>query len=165
MNSYEFEWKDYSSEYSQIVELLLDKEAIKYTGCDESFESFYSYWLKELGQNNFWSKVIFSDNKLIGVIAFAKAPNNVYTIQEIIVSPSKRGQGYGTKILNELLNFSKDIIGQNIILAEAVIYPENIASQKAFEKAKFVYTGSHPDGDAWYYQYKKAESNKIFGDK
>ena len=79
----------------------------------------------------------------------------MFTIQEFIVSPSYRGKGYGTAILNELLLCSNNIIGQDISFAEAVIYPDNIASQKAFQKAGFVYTNAHPDGDAWYYQYRR----------
>ena len=29
-------------------------------------------------------------------------------------------------------------------------------SQKAFEKAGFVFHSEHPDGDAWYYRYHSA---------
>lgn len=48
---------------------------------------------------------------------------------------------------------SKYILGRTIKDAEAVIFPDNIASQKAFEKAGFIFYSEHPDGDAWNYRY------------
>ena len=41
--------------------------------------------------------------------------------------------------------------------AEACIFPSNIASIKAFEKAGFQYSHSHPEGDAWYYEYRSED--------
>ena len=157
-----FAWNDYCYEYVEKIEAFLDKEAIKYTSCGNGFDDFYTYWHNELCESNFWCKVILIENEPIAVISLAKAPDNVFTIQEFIVSPNHRGKGYGSAILKELLNCSNDIIGQDISIAEAVIYPDNIASQKAFKKAGFIYTGAHPDGDAWYYQYIKNECAKHY---
>ena len=149
-----FIWEDYSSKYTEKIETFLDSKAIKYTGCEDGFENFYSYWKNELGAD-FWCKVVLIKNEPIAIIAFAKSYDNVFTIQEFIVSPNNRGKGYSSEILKELLIRSSEIIGQEISVAEAVIYPDNIASQKAFQKAGFIYTGAHPDGDAWYYQYRR----------
>ena len=63
------------------------------------------------------------------------------------------GQGLGGKLLQELLA-GEEIIGFAIENAEAVIFPSNIASQKAFEKAGFRYHHAHEDGDAFYYVYE-----------
>lgn len=154
-----FDWKDYSEKYSDITENLLDNEAIKNTGCDEGFHSFYSYWLEEADtklHENFWCKLAFKDNKLIGVICIGLAPTKEFTVMEIIIAPDKRNQGYGSALLLELLRNAATIIGININIAKAVIFPNNIASQKSFEKAGFIFTGAHPDGDAWYYEYKNS---------
>ena len=97
--------------------------------------------------------MVLIENEPIAVIAFAKSPDNEFTIQEFIVSPSNRGKGYGSVILKELLTHSKEIIGQDIFVAKAVIYPDNKASQRVFEKANFTHTATHPDGDALYYEY------------
>ena len=153
-------WEDYSSKYSEKIEAFLDSEAIKYTGCEDGFDNFYSYWEEEL-RANFWCKVILIENEPIAIIAFAKAPDNIFTIQEFIVSPNNRGKGYGSAILKELLAHSKKIIGQDIFVAKAVIYPDNKASQRAFQKAGFVYTGTHSDEDAWYYQYIKPNIRQL----
>lgn len=74
-------------------------------------------------------------------------------IMETFVAPEKRGQGKGSKVIKELLHNAKAIIGIDIEKAEAIIYPSNIASQKAFEKAGFKYHSTHEDGDAMTYVY------------
>ena len=153
-----YKWLDYSKNFAEIADSFLDKEAVRNTGCEEGFNTYFEYWMNETEtklNENFWCKIIFENDTPIAVVSVGKSPNNEFTISELIVSPAKRGQGNGTKILKELLNCSKDILGEEIHIANAVIYPNNIPSQKAFEKAGFKYTGSHPDGDAWYYQYNK----------
>lgn len=45
------------------------------------------------------------------------------------------------------------MVEKSIVKANAVIYPNNIASQKAFEKAGFTFVSAHPDEDAWNYEY------------
>jgi len=152
-----FDWKDYSEKYTDITEKMLDEEAIKNTGCDEGFHAFYSYWTSESDTKqgeNFWCKLAFKDSDLIGVICLGLSPTKEFTIMEIIIAPDKRNQGYGSALLSELLRNANVIIGTDINIAKAVIFPKNIASQKTFEKAGFVYTGTHPDGDAWYYEYR-----------
>ena len=48
-----FIWKDYSFEYAEKIEDFLDKEAFKYTSCEDGFNNFYTYWHNELGENSF----------------------------------------------------------------------------------------------------------------
>ena len=148
-----FIWKDYCELYQEKVELLFDDDAIRFTGCDEGFKAFFDYWWEELGAESFFCKVIFHNECLMGVVALAKSDDEVFTIQEIAISSEYRGRGYGTLLLKELLTSSSRIIGQDIHIAEAVIFPQNIASQRAFSKAGFNYSRTHPDGDALYYQY------------
>lgn len=153
-----FDWKDYSEKYASITEALLDDIAIKNTGCDEGFHAFYSYWFEEECtklNENFWCKLAFKEGDLIGIICLGLSPTDEFTIMEIIVAPDKRNQGYGSKMLLELLKNAYNIIGVEITLAKAVIFPNNIASQKSFKKAGFIFAGAHPDGDAMYYEYSK----------
>ena len=83
-----FVWKNYCKKYIETVDSFLDNEAIKYTSCDDGFNAFYSYWHNELGESNFWCKFILIENEPIAVISLAKALDNVFTIQEFIVSPN-----------------------------------------------------------------------------
>lgn len=152
-----FQWIDYNDKYADLVDSWLDAEAIQYTGCDDGWESFYEYWKndgKTVPGETFWCKLIKDDNIPFAVIALSLY-DNTYTIMEYVVDPQRRGTGYGTLGLCELLRDSGFIIGKNISHAVAVIYPNNIASWKVFEKAGFVFDHAHPDGDAYYYTYIK----------
>lgn len=154
----EFKWIDYTTEYSHVVDSWLDSEAQRFTGCDDGWDDFFDNWCNYENNKrgeNFWGKVVFEDSAPFAVIALGMNDKGEYVISEYIVDPQKRGKGYGTAALRELLTNSSEIIGKDINTAEAVIYPNNIASQKAFEKAGFCFSSMHPDGDASNYTYKK----------
>ena len=148
-------WKDYDPDIMGFVEEWLDGEAVELTGLDEGWREFYEYWCGEddfsLGEN-FFSKVVYEDEVPIAVIAFA-IRDGAFNIMEIVVPCDLRGRGYGSGVLAELLENGGAICGTEVEKAEAVIFPDNVASQKAFTKAGFEFARSHPDGDAWYYEY------------
>jgi len=153
-----FKWTDYTVEYSRIIDSWLDSEAKRFTGCDDGWDDFFDYWCNHddnIKGKNFWGKVVFEGSTPFAVIAIGMHDNDEFNISEYIVDPQKRGKGYGTAALRELLTNSTEIIGKDIRTAEAVIYPNNIASQKAFENAGFCFSSMHPDGDASNYTYKK----------
>ena len=156
MKKLKYGWVDYSKDYREIVESFLDDEAIKSTGCDDGFEAFYTYWMSEEDtrlNENFWFKVISTDQKPIAIIAIAKSQQNEFTVSEFIIAPTERRKGHGKAILKELLSNSSTILGERIDLARAVIFPSNIASQKAFAGAGFDFSFTHPDGDALYFEF------------
>ena len=153
-----FTWYDYNPKTMSFIENWLDESAIKATGLDEGFCDFYEYWASEDGEN-FWCKVVFENDTPFAVIAFSQY-EQVICISEILIAPEKRGQGKGLKLLKEFLD-SEEIIGFPIQKSEAVIYPDNIASQKAFEKAGFKYHSTNKDenGESMNYVY---ESFRLF---
>ena len=152
-----FTWIDYNPETMGYVENWLDEHAVRMTGMDDGFRQEYEYWSNEdcnvVGEN-YWCKVVFENGVPFAVIEFGMH-EDVVMIMETLVAPEKRGQGMGSKAIKELLEKSKTIIGIDIEKAEAIIYPSNIASQKAFEKAGFMYHHTHEDGDAMIYIYNK----------
>lgn len=155
-HSMNFVWCDYNPETMGYIESWLDESAIKSTGLDEGFCEFYEYWANEDGfvvGKNFWCKVVFEIDEPFAVIAFGLHDHKII-IMEVLIVPEKRGQGRGTRLLKELLN-CKEIIGFTIQESEAVIFPGNIASQKAFENAGFEYHHNHKDenGDSMNYVY------------
>ena len=157
----EYVWHNYNPKTMWYIESWLDESAIKATGLDEGFCSFYEYWSSEDGfavGKNFWCKVAFENDKPFAVIAFCQHEHKII-IMEVLIAPKKRGQGKGSKLLKELLN-SKEIIGFTIQKSEAVIYPSNIASQKAFENAGFKYHHNHKDGngDSMNYVYESSST-------
>ncbi|MBE6954755.1 MAG: GNAT family N-acetyltransferase [Ruminococcaceae bacterium] len=150
-------WCDYNPNTMGFVENWLDESAVKSTGLDEGFRTFYEYWVSEDGFDigkNFWCKVAFENDKPFAVIAFCLHESKTI-IMEMLIAPSERNQGKGSKILKEFIH-SEEIIGFAIEKCEAVIYPSNMASKKAFENAGFIYCNDHKDenGDSMLYIYK-----------
>ena len=148
-------WIDYTSAYKEMVESWMDGDAKRFTGCDEGFDEYYQSEVNDPETKpgeNFWVKIIIANTDPVGIIALGLW-DNILTISEFIIRPDRRGNGLGSLALVELLAQSNNIIGVKIKDAEAVIFPNNIASQKAFEKAGFIFHSEHPDGDVWYYRY------------
>ena len=150
-----FKWVDYNPDTMKYVEKWLDRKAVKLTGMDDGFHDFYEYWANEEGfivGENYWCKVVSEDEKPFAVIALSLYEGVTY-IMEVLVAPKMRGKGKGTKVIRELLENGKAIIGFNIQKAEATIFSSNEASQKAFSKAGFKYKSTHEDGDAMTFVY------------
>ena len=150
-----FLWMDYDPVGMEFVETWLDSEAVKQTGLDDGFRPFYEYWAMEDGflpGKNFWCKVVYDGEVPIAVIAFCLYEDKI-SIMELVVRPEKRGCGYAAKLLNELLK-SNRILPFPVSKSEAVIFPGNIASQKAFEKAGYRYHSTHEDGQSVLYIFE-----------
>ncbi len=151
-----FAWCDYNPETMGFVEDWIDEVAVKMTGIEDGFRQEYEYWSNEdynVVGDNYWCKVIFENQNPFAVMEFC-LHEGCFTIMEIIVAPEVRGHGMGSKSIKELINNAKVIIGMDIQKADAIIFPSNIASQKAFEKADFKYHHTHEDGDAMTYVYE-----------
>ena len=144
-------WCDYNPNTMSYIENWLDETAVNSTGLDEGFRAFYEYWAKEedfvVGEN-FWCKVVCRQEDPLAVIAFCRYEDNT-DIMEILMKPEKRGQGIGTELLKAFLESFA------VQKSAAVIFPDNIASQKAFENAGFRYHHSHEDGTAMYFVYER----------
>ncbi len=155
-------WKDYDLESMGFVEAWLDESAVNSTGIDDGWNDFYEYWCNEENtvlNENFWCKVIFEDEKPLAVTAFSLIENKLM-IMEVVVDNKLRSKGIGTQLLKELISNGNEIFGKSVESSEAVIFPSNIASKKAFEKAGYVLERIHPDGDALYYVHNKNPNEK-----
>lgn len=153
----DFVWNDYDPNTMNFVESWLDESAVESTGLDDGFRSFYAYWANEDGYDvgeNFWCKVISEYDNPFAIVAFCWDDNKMI-IMEVLLAPEKRGQGKGPALIKELINNEK-ILGFSRQNWEAVIYPSNIASCMAFEKAGFRCSGNRKDenGDSVLYAYK-----------
>ncbi|MBR2047075.1 MAG: GNAT family N-acetyltransferase [Oscillospiraceae bacterium] len=151
-------WYDYCPETMQYVESWLDAEAVRSTGLEEGFSSFYEYWAEEDGftvGESFWCKVVCQEETPFAVIAYCLHESKIL-IMEVVVAPEKRGQGLGTKLLKALIA-RDEISGTAIQKWEAVIFLSNRASQRAFASAGFRYHHTHQDGDAVYYVYERGQ--------
>lgn len=153
----DYVWHDYDPQTMQYIESWLDESAVKSTGLDEGFCGFYEYWASEDGfavGENYWCKVVCENGMPLAVIAFCRNADTIL-VMEIVVEPRRRGKGIGTKLLRALLG-SKEIIGSAIQKSEAVIFPSNVASRKAFENAGYRHHHTYEDGSAMCYVYESS---------
>ena len=151
----DFQWQDYDPHTMGYVEDWLDESAVRSTGLEDGFRDFYEYWAQEEGYQagaNFWAKVVFDHHVPFGVIACSMHEGKM-TIMEVFLAPEKRRKGMGAALLKELLN-GDTVLGFQIEKAEAVIFPGNKASQRAFEKAGFYHHHTYEDGTARIYVYE-----------
>ncbi len=145
----QFRWRNYISADAVLVDSWLDDYAVNETGLDDGWKSFFDYWQDEnpkYGATGFC--LIAEENNVPFAVIYIGVIKNEAVISEYIVSPDMRGKGYGTAALKDIIINSNELLGTNIDVIQAVIYPSNKASQKAFEKAGFVKTSTHSDGDA-----------------
>ena len=151
-----YEWFDYSADDAETVDGWMDEDARYDTGCDDGWDAYITAMCGEdyirVGEN-FRCKVIFSEHQPLAAVACYLAEDGTLCVSEFVVRPDVRGRGYGRTILRELLCHADTILGWKLRAAQAVIFPNNKASVRAFEAAGFRFTHAHPDGDAWYYKY------------
>ncbi len=150
-----FNWAEYENSYARLVDSWLDESAVKSTGLDDGWQNFYDYWTEENKKYDNCTGLCFliSENNIPFAVIYLGINGEEMIISEFVVSPDKRGMGYGSDVLSELLANTKELLGKSFSAAEAVIYPDNIASKKAFEKVGFKLVSVHPDGDAINYKY------------
>lgn len=126
------------------------------TGLDEGFDNYVNSVIADNanypGAKDYF-KVIFEGDIPIAVAVYGMY-EGIVTIAEIVVAPNERGKGKGTQVISELLDICTTSANNDIKQFRAVIFPNNMPSQRAFEKAGFHFESAHEDGDAWYYAYE-----------
>ena len=146
-----YEWSEYDPSMASLVDSWLDEEALRTTRLDGGFDDFYQYWKKETDPARgeyFCCKLVSEDQRPFAAVAFSWFQRTV-TVMEIVVDPALRGHGRGTAVIRGLVNNAAAWIGQPVAAFEAVIFPNNIASQNAFYKAGFVPASEEKDNDQW----------------
>ena len=157
-----FHWRNYTDSDKSLVESWFDEETRRLTGCGDGWAEFYSYWMDRedtRSGENFWSLLACEEDVPAAVFVIAES-DGMFTFSECAVDPQKRGRGIGKESLAELVVSARTILGKPIREALAVIFPDNVQSQKIFQSAGFRHAGTHPDGDAMYYVY--AESMECY---
>lgn len=149
------QWVDYDDKYAQLVDSWLDHEAISMTGLDTGWDVYWEA-VKDDAVNfqgcKDFCKVILDNGIPCAAVCFGIFQNTL-TISEIVVDPRFRGRRIGTKVLAELVNMAKNHTFDSLNRLTAVIYPQNVASQKAFRNAGFHYERKTDDGVDLIYSY------------
>jgi len=153
-----FKWVDYCEKYEDEIESWMDDDTRRFSS-DSIKEDHEYYILSDEYENNinYFCKVIFDGEEIIAVIIILRGDEYPVHVNPIIVNPKYRNKGYGTKILFELINNIFEITGFEEKVFHAVIFGDNNASIRTFEKVGFVLAGTHIDGDCGYWVYPDSE--------
>lgn len=147
------EWADYRREDGKVVDSWLDEAAVAMTGLDMLWDDYWQAVLSD-GKNfpgcKDFCKIIREQGQPIAAVCFGWYVG-VTTVSEILVAPQRRGQGVGAQILRELIALADRWIGEKTEKLRAVIFASNLPSQRAFEKAGFVF--DYADEGSWNYVY------------
>lgn len=149
-----FIWMDYTAEYAALVDSWLDEQAVAMTGLDLGWDWYWQAVVADSvnypGCKDF-CKIICKDGLPFAAAVFG-CYQGVATISEIVVRPEHRSKGLGTQVIGELVAYADMFLGEAVERFQAVIFPDNIPSQKAFQKAGFVLDDTHEA--VWNYIYK-----------
>lgn len=160
-----FQWTDYSAEDAPTVDRWLDVDAVAMTGLDMLWDDYWNAVLADAvnypGCKDH-CKLVRDNGIPVAVICFGCYEGEA-TVSEIVVAPQFRGRGYGTRILQDLIAHSGELLGEKVDKISAVIFPANVASQRAFEKAGFVCDYAHENETALHYVYQMPASERVEG--
>ncbi|MBL0737442.1 GNAT family N-acetyltransferase [Flavobacterium sp. GN10] len=95
-----------------------------------------------------WSVRFKNDSKLIGIIGYYRMqPENYRAEIGYILSPNHHGKGIVTEAVNQLIKYGFESLKLHSI--EAVIDPENYASEKVLQKCGFVKEAHLKEVEFW----------------
>jgi RimJ/RimL family protein N-acetyltransferase len=76
--------------------------------------------------------------QLVGHAEIIDMGNGLYKIDKVIVDKNIRGKGIGQQLINELLQYSFEILNADIV--ELNVFDWNVAGIRCYEKTGFVFT-------------------------
>lgn len=156
-------WRDYDLERdreldSWILPSYSENAALinEFAFYDESVSEQYIWYLKnpeKLSTTEYWFKVVEIDGKVMALLILKllyENGKNVLSIDPIAVNPRFINQGYGTKIIKDLIENVETIIGRKVDTFHAAVEEKNILSKKVFAKLGFVEKKRSEDGEFIY---------------
>ena len=135
-----FVWMDYRAEDASLVDSWLDDAAARKTGIEDGWDSCWR--AVQADAVNFpgcrdFCKLVYQDGAAVASIVYGVYQGEA-VVSEILVDPKRRGEGLGTAILRELVGNLPQLLVTDAVRVTAVVFSDNMASQRAFLKAGFV---------------------------
>ncbi len=160
-----FVWEEYEIKKHKELDRWKDKdfsdnsEVInKYAMFNEPLSNSYDYYYNQQKTKDVRILIVKAKSKYIAFVIccfFQEDGKNVLGINPIVVNPQLLNKGYGHKILNELLNHTKEITGWDIDKYYAGIDIGNTASKKLFASFGFKLKKLDEDEKFGYYYVEK----------
>ena len=161
-----FNWIDYPSQYENIIETWCDEAAVKFALDDDSVKTEHQWYLDNYAYNrNYFCKIIFDGETPVALLMLAtwdeakvRFNENYIYLDTLIVNPALRGQGYGTKIVIDVMKNVNELIGEGNNVFIAQIHKDNDVSKKLAEKLGFqiIYTKAENWFD-WIYPHSATD--------
>ena len=157
-----FEWVDFCEKYEEEIKAWCQDElSLKFaTNEGDGIKEDYEYWRNEdsfIHNETCFCKVVLDRGQSVAVLIILGSKGYPLNINPIIVNPAQRNKGYCTRIIKELLDNTREILGVDKKYFEAGIDLDNKGSIRAFEKVGFVLAGTHSGGDFGYWVYPASE--------
>ena len=155
-----FNWTDYPAQYEDEIETWCDESAIRFALDGESIKSEHQWYLDNYTHNSsYFCKIILDGETPVALLMLAtwneakvRFNENFIYIDTLIINPALRNQGYGTRIVIDIMKNVNQLIGSGSNVFIAQIHKDNGISEKLATKLGFqiVYTDSAPWFD-WIY--------------
>jgi len=157
-----FTWIDYPAQYENDIETWCNDPNIHFALDDESFKAEHQWYLDTgnyVFDKNYFCKVILNESTPVAVLmlvifseeAKLYIPENIVYLDTLIINPVLRNQGYGAKVITELIQHADQLIGSNTNIYVGQIHKDNDISIKLARKLCFHYI--HTDyeiNDDWF---------------
>lgn len=148
----DFHWRDYISADAELIDQWLDRDAAAMTGIDSGWDTYWNEVIADAvnypGCRDF-CKVVSISGVPVAAVVFGFYRGDA-VVSEIVVAPSHRAKGVGSRIIKELVTHADIWFDEEIKQFCAIIFSQNIASQKAFQNAGFVMSCTHNESTFEY---------------
>lgn len=168
----QFIWINYPNQYESELESWCD-ETLRHAIDGDSIKEEHDWYINASDHTfnkNYFCKIVL-DGEIIAALVMLVIRKNklkpnfketVIYIDTFIINPVLRNQGYGTRIIIELVQNTDKIIpfGNNILVAQ--IHKDNDNSKKLFKKLgfHFIYTDAEANDDWFDWIYPASAANR-----
>ena len=171
----QFTWVDYPDQYEAELEGWCD-ETVRRAIDEESIKREHE-WYADVGNGHMLNKDYFCKVVLDGETAVALLmlrlcetkmhfTENLIFLDTLIINPVLRHQGYATRIIAELMQYTEKIVPFNNNIFVAQVHKDNDKPKKLFEKLGFhhIYTDAEANDDwfDWIYPATAAKNYIAF---
>ncbi len=150
--------KPYNFDNADIILSWIPTEEAFFLWCADRFKDFplsSDAFNNQLYNNDTYNGFVAVDeDEIIGHLFTQHLENNKYKFGLIIVDSSKRGKGYGKKMLIEALNYAKTEYGAKSVVLS--VFDTNISAYNCYINLGFKETGNYV-----YHTYKTTKYKYI----
>jgi len=169
-----FDWIDYPAQYEDEIETWCDEAAVCFALDDDSVKIEHQWYLDSDNytyNSDYFCKIIFDGETPVAILMMAKwneatlrLNENVIYLDTLIINPALRNQGYGTRIVTNVMKRVNQLVGDGTNIFIAQIHKDNDISKKLAGKLgfhriylDFMVNDTNRDWFDWIYPLSAAE--------